>query len=63
MLGYWKQHKQIKENVADIITIYGYSENNQFTNSVIIDDEPINIQIAFKDNKLTIGTPIILGDY
>lgn len=54
---------KMKENVADIITIYGYSENNQFTNSVIIDDEPINIQIAFKNNILTIGTPIILGDY
>lgn len=54
---------KIKENVADIITIYGYSKNNQFTNSVIIDNEPVNIQIAFKDKKLTIGTPIILGDY
>lgn len=63
IIDFYNIDVKIKENVADIITIYGYSESNKFTNSVLIDDEPINIQIAFKNNVLTIGTPIILGDY
>lgn len=63
IINFYNINVKIKENVNDVITIYGYSENNQFSNKILIDNEPINIQIAFKDNKLTIGTPIILGDY
>lgn len=42
---------------------YGYSNKISTERQVEIDGEKINIQIAFRNNILTIGTPIILGDY
>ena len=54
---------KIKENINDILIIYGETDNNNFSNSILVDDNVINVQLAFKDNILTIGSPIILGDY
>lgn len=51
------------ENVGDIVCLYGYTENSLFERSLNIDGKLINIQIAFSNDKMTIGNPIILGDY
>ena len=53
----------IEENVNGIISLYGYSNNSIFEQNLLIEGNIINIQIAFKNNILTIGTPIILGEY
>lgn len=52
-----------RENVDNIICLYGYSNNPSLSNSISIDNQMINIQIAFSNGYLTVGTPIILGDY
>lgn len=54
---------KIFEEVDDIKTYYGYSNFNYFNQNVLIDSEIINIELAYKNEILTIGTPIILGDY
>lgn len=51
------------ENVGNIFTYYGYSDDVNFYQNVLIDSEIINVEIAFCNNVLTIGMPIILGDY
>ena len=52
-----------EERLNNIICLYGYSENADLTHSILIDSEKVNIQITFNCDYLTIGTPIILGDY
>lgn len=52
-----------EENIGEIATFYGYSANKNFSNNVLVDNKKINIQIAFNKNVMTIGTPLILGDY
>ena len=52
-----------QEKVDDIVCIYGYSNKNELNNSIIIDNENVNLQIAFNNGYITIGNPIILGDY
>ncbi len=54
---------KFKEDIDGITTLYGYSNNNDFYRSVIVENELINIQIAYKNGILTIGSPLILGDY
>jgi len=51
------------EKVGEIYSMYGYASSNNFANSVEIDGEKVNIQIAFNNGTVVIGTPIILGDY
>ena len=51
------------EIVDGIEIYYGYSSNSNFTQNILIDGNLINVQIAFKDHFLTMGTPIILGEY
>ena len=52
-----------EEKIEDILCIYGYCENNDFNNSILIDNNKVNLQVAFSNGYMTIGTPIILGDY
>ena len=49
------------EQVEDIYIIYGYS--SMLGNSVEVDGEKINIQIALREDIITVGTPLILGSY
>lgn len=51
------------EKLDNIICVFGFSEMLNFDKSVEIDNEKVNIQIAFCENTITVGTPIILGDY
>lgn len=52
-----------EEKIGDIYTLYGYSKSQDFNKSIKIDEENVNIQIAFNQGVLVMGTPIILGDY
>ena len=50
------------ENIDKNITTYlAYSK--KINNSISIDNKKINLQIAQVDNKITIGSPLILGEY
>jgi len=54
----------IKEEKLDgIYSLYGFTLNADFTNSIYVDNQLVNIQIAFNNGTMVIGTPIILGDY
>lgn len=63
LIDYFKISVKKIEKTNDIFCLYGYCPDKNFTNSVEIENCLINIQIAFKDDYITIGTPIILGDY
>lgn len=52
-----------EEKIGEIYCLYGYSHKLKTENSVLVENYKVNIQIAFINNILTIGTPIILGDY
>ena len=49
--------------MGEIYSLYGYSNNENFINAIDIDGEKVNVQLAFNNGTLVIGTPIILGDY
>ncbi|MDD2227422.1 MAG: hypothetical protein PHH71_02455 [Clostridia bacterium] len=49
------------EIVDGIEILYGYMYGFLF--STFIDGKKVNVQIAFNDNTVTIGSPIILGSY
>lgn len=54
------------ENIDNnkIICCFGYSNLNELKNREIqVDEKKVNVQIAFNNNTITIGHPIILGDY
>jgi len=51
------------ENFDNIFIIYGYSQNPEFSQTIMVENFIVNVQIAFNKNILTIGTPIILGEY
>lgn len=51
----------ICDELLNIKTCYGY--NSKLTNSVNIDGNNINIQIAYSEGKIIIGTPVILGSF
>lgn len=40
-----------------------YANSNYFKNAILIDNKKVNLQICYNKGKITIGTPIILGDY
>ena len=50
------------ENVDNHITTY-LAFSRKINNSINIDNKKINLQIAQVDNKITIGSPLILGEY
>lgn len=62
IINYYNINEVKEENVGDIYSFYGYSKNI-FQNYVFIDEKPVNIQLAYSDGYLTIGNPIILGEY
>ena len=49
------------EELLSIKTCYGY--NNNLNNSISIDGNVVNIQLAYNNGNITIGTPVILGSY
>lgn len=51
------------EEFDDIISLYGYSDKLGSQKSIIIDGKEVNMQIVFNDGYITVGTPIILGEY
>ena len=50
-----------KQDLDNIIVIEGYSP--LINKSIYINNENINIQIAFNNNKITVGYPLILGSF
>ncbi len=47
---------------SNFYTVYGYSPKlNEY--AVNLDGNTINIQIAYRDGVVTVGTPVILGSY
>lgn len=51
------------ENFSGIKTIVGFSNNSNLIHSTTVDEKCVNIQIAFSNGIITIGSPLILGDY
>lgn len=49
------------ENVGNITSYFAYSK--KMKNGIRVDGEMVNIQIAQCGDKITIGSPIILGEY
>lgn len=49
------------EKFNDIYTFYGYS--NKIDLCSYVNNQKVNIEIAFNKGIVTIGSPIILGDY
>ena len=49
------------EELDGIKTVYGY--NKKLSSSIKIDNNNVNIQIAFNGNSIVVGTPVILGSY
>jgi len=49
------------ESVGSITSCFAYSR--KLKNGIRVDGNLVNIQIARNDNTITIGSPIILGEY
>ena len=49
------------EMVENILIIYAYCP--QIQNSVYVNNQKTNLQLAVNNEKITIGTPLILGSY
>lgn len=50
-----------EEQFAELITICGYSP--KFSGGVFMDGNKINLQIAYSDGTVHIGSPLILGSF
>ena len=56
--------KNIKaEEINGVKSVIGFSNKENLQNSIDIDGNLINIQIVFSCGTITIGSPVILGDY
>ena len=53
----------VKAEHIDSVIYSVYASSNAFKNSILIDNKRVNVQICYNAGKITIGTPIILGDY
>lgn len=51
----------LSEIIENIVVIYAYCP--QIENYVYVNNEKVNIQLAFNDGKITVGTPMILGSF
>ena len=53
----------VKSEVIEgkLTNIYAYSKD--FTHSIYLENNKINLQICFNQGTITLGSPIILGDY
>ncbi len=50
-----------REEFDDFSVFYAYSP--KIDKSININSKKINLQIAYKNNKITVGTPLILGSF
>jgi hypothetical protein len=53
----------VKAEHIDSVIYSVYASSNAFKNSILIDNKKVNLQICYNSGKITIGSPIILGDY
>ena len=49
------------ENFENLKIIYAYSYKLQ--KFIFVDGKKVNVQICLNENKITVGTPLILGSY
>lgn len=49
------------ENICDAVLIYGYNKN--LGKCSYLGNKKVNAQLAFNNGTITLGYPIILGDY
>ena len=54
--------KTVKEERFDDFLIL-YANSPKIANYVVVNNKKVNIQIAYKNKVITVGTPIILGSY
>lgn len=55
-------HKVVfSEVLENIVIIYAYCP--QIENFVFVNNEKVNIQLAYNSGKITVGTPMILGSF
>lgn len=52
----------VKKEKFDGFTVL-YAHSPKITNYIILNNKKVNIQIAYKNKIITVGTPIILGSY
>lgn len=50
-----------REEISGIVIIYAYSRG--IKDSVVVNNQKVNIQIAVKKGVVTIGSPVIIGSY
>lgn len=50
-----------EESVANVATIYGYSP--LVKGGIFVDGQYINVQIAYSDGIVKVGSPLILGSF
>ncbi len=50
-----------QDRLQNIVTLYGYSP--MVRGGIVVDNNLVNIQIAYSNGVLTIGSPIILGSF
>lgn len=50
-----------REKVQNVLIVYGYSDS--IKRFVVVNDNKVNVEIAFDNKKVTVGSPIILGSY
>ena len=62
LLKYYKATIVKVENLEPAIYSV-YASSNYFKNSIEIDEKRVNLQIVYNAGRVTLGTPIILGDY
>lgn len=60
-LSHYNTQIVLTENVDGIFILYAYVPN--IYDSIYINSQKVNIELAVKNNVITIGCPIILGDY
>lgn len=49
------------ENIENIKVFYGFS--NKLKDFTVVNGEKVNIQVAYREGKITVGTPLILGSF
>ncbi|MBR1925820.1 MAG: YwmB family TATA-box binding protein [Clostridia bacterium] len=54
--------KIVKKEVFDnLLVVYGFSP--KLKNYILMKNQKVNVQIALNKNKITVGTPLILGSF
>lgn len=56
------KYKEVnEEKIGDVKIIYAYT--NMLKNYTIVNNQKVNLQIAYDGTNLTVGYPLILGSY